>query len=1097
MSGEINVKLEGIERDNETGLQAEVLSCGGALNLSGLPVLEVTISHLGGSHTTDTGKKLVVYKAPDSQEDIVLQFEENSKVPQKEDETILIGHGENQVKLKKSVIAEYRQKRQYYGPLRAVVERATVNCNGQQQEILKTKLMQVKFVSKDSLGNDLKGDDLLQSMAKIPGLIPPCDPPLDNVGKKMNGSNAVDKKDQVFITFTDGDSINISKKVIDQYRKLSGTTKSLAVQREKTYRNDGSGRTPVTIVRLYPRDDGDQRLAKMEATDNSSSLKPQIGRPRAVRGQINIKTKLLQDCSELQQSITAEMKDEMVLVEIEEDTQQSQSEDEGLSSFGYETGIIVQTSPTYSASFPNLKELESCTEVSNDVIAFHLQSASVDVNVKLSSDEIWKYLTEYASECEQVQGLITQFNNESWLEVKRMSDFFHVDGEVMTDISIKAVYRSNPSPVTFYLRGFGRMIRSGELNTLSDITHLYRCLSSDHKLCLGLKPSPYQPDIENNEHVRQYFKSKGHFVSTPFESLFSRKCRGIVTIQGSPPAATFTRGSRTVMGVYALCTACGIMGKKLSQLIKTYPRNKPTLESTSSHAKVLQSKYNQHLTRQPLASGGSSCSSSQVRHLFSQNVAEVISSTATSSPAVYPDESHSSRLTLPRIKRKEAPKQIAQDKEEDEDSKPSVGVTEEEFLSMIDLRHPQPGVHPRSLIKKCNVCGFRAPSMLSLFSHMKGHIGNLKEKCGECKVQLSSKDALETHKKQMHTQRSPVCAICHLSFTTKDQLFDHMNKHRSHLPFECPVCQHKLTNMDAYKKHVRLTHKIKSVRDLKFVCRTCGLHFYTCDHLLLHRVNQNHEGEPFLCKSCGTSFTTANEFRSHLLEHTEEVREAANIAICQQCYKVFFSSFRLKFHIDAKHNQGKEPDPIKVEEGNEPPKKKKSKGPYLRYLRANEKYECHKCKRRFKTCDTLQNHIKYSHGEKKAVKTDNKCNICGRKFNALRRLANHMKIHTGTRPVFQCEECGQIYGKKMQVLEHIRTDHAEQVKRHQEQQQQQELLQSSQTDEPMVEITEQPQGPVVEGSTSAAWTPIKSPFKVPTVEQTQEAVYSLLQLTDF
>lgn len=49
----------------------------------------------------------------------------------------------------------------------------------------------------------------------------------------------------------------------------------------------------------------------------------------------------------------------------------------------------------------------------------------------------------------------------------------------------------------------------------------------------------------------------------------------------------------------------------------------------------------------------------------------------------------------------------------------------------------------------------------------------------------------------------------------------------------------------------------------------------------------------------------------------------------------------------------------------------------------------------------------------------------------------------------------------------------------------------------MVEITEQPQGPVVEGSTSAAWTPIKSPFKVPTVEQTQEAVYSLLQLTDF
>lgn len=71
-----------------------------------------------------------------------------------------------------------------------------------------------------------------------------------------------------------------------------------------------------------------------------------------------------------------------------------------------------------------------------------------------------------------------------------------------------------------------------------------------------------------------------------------------------------------------------------------------------------------------------------------------------------------------------------------------------------------------------------------------------------------------------------------------------------------------------------------------------------------------------------------------------------------------------------------------------------------------------------------------------------------------------------------------------------------QVKRHQ-QQQQQELLQCSQTEEPVVELTDQPQGPVVEGPSSATWNPIKSPFKVPTVEQTQEAVYSLLQLTDF
>lgn len=77
------------------------------------------------------------------------------------------------------------------------------------------------------------------------------------------------------------------------------------------------------------------------------------------------------------------------------------------------------------------------------------------------------------------------------------------------------------------------------------------------------------------------------------------------------------------------------------------------------------------------------------------------------------------------------------------------------------------------------------------------------------------------------------------------------------------------------------------------------------------------------------------------------------------------------------------------------------------------------------------------------------------------------------------------------------TNYSQQVKRHQQQQQQQELLQSSQTDEPMVQLTDQPHASVMEGPAAASWSPIKNPFKVPTVEQTQEAVYSLLQLTDF
>ncbi|KAG7161780.1 uncharacterized protein LOC121874536 [Homarus americanus] len=1081
-------------------------------DLAKLPTLEVTINHTGSSHAHNTeSRRVAVYKHALSGEQIVLSEEEkHPKAPQELNEMLVLDDGNSVVSLQKSVVDEYRRKTKYYGPLKAAVERVKVVQEGKEREVLRTKLMQVKFVSKDASGQDLKGKELLQAVAKIPGLIPSCDPPVNHEEESGNGvvseSEDINKGDMVLISFGDDDNISISKKAIEQYRKLSQVTKPLGVQREKTFKIQDNERIPITIVRLFPSENvvpaSSPVCIKVETPQEEKIPKVRRGRPRgrgrgATRGRRRQQPKFLQEYTALQRGLKPKVKEEPESDHLE-DTPKSESEDGGISTFGYESGVIVQMSPSYNASETDMDDFDNCDNINGeDILPFQLNSAPVDMSSKLTSNEIWKYLTEYASKCNRVQGLITQFNNESWLEVKRMSDFFHVDGEVMTDVSFKAVYRNDPSPVTYFLRGFSRLIRTGELSTANDINHLFKCLSHDRKLCLGLKPSPYQPDVETNEQVRLYFKQKGQFVSTPFESLFSKACRGIITIRGNSSSTTFTRGSKSILGVHALCSACAMLGKKMNQLMKASQKNGANVRINSSIEKLTEDKYNKQLFRQPIKNKGAPLSSSAIRQIFTQSVAEVLSARVPTGLSNTQDETDLDEEVRVRGKRKKGRKRPSEEGEEEEDTRPSVGVSEEEFLQMIDLRPPNPGIIARSLVKRCNVCQFRAPTMLALFSHMQGHMGTLKEKCSDCQVQLSSKEALETHRKQMHTQRSPMCIICQLDFTTKDQLFDHMNKHRDHHPFECPFCDHKLTNMDAYKKHVRLTHKIKSVRELKLSCKTCNIHFYTRDHLLLHRVNQNHEDiDMFNCKACSSSSVTANEFRSHVLEHTEEEREAANIAICSQCYKVFFSTFKLKFHMETKHNQGKkEPEPVQVEpHTSEPPKKKKNKGPYLRYLRANEKYECHKCRRRFKIRETLENHVKFSHGEKKVTKADFECNQCGRKFNALRRLANHTKIHSGNRPVFQCEECGQIYGKKIQVLEHIRTDHAEQVQRHQ---QRQELLQSSQPTDSLGDIQEQPQHPVIEGVASASWSPIKSPFKVPTVEQTQEAVYSLLQLTDF
>ncbi|XP_045607558.1 uncharacterized protein [Procambarus clarkii] len=1092
--GEVNVM------DEKEGMLAS-----GVPDLVKLPTLEVTIKHTGSSHVQNVeDTRVAVYKPASSQEQIVLNVEEKqTKIHQDLNEIILLEDGNNVVNLQKSVIDEYRRKTEYYGPLKAVVERVTVELEGKDREIMRTKLMQVKFVSRDASGQELKGEELLQAIAKIPGLIPPCDPPKEDGGISVTGeSQGINGGEVVSISFSDGENISISKKAIEQYRKLSRVTKPLGAQRERTFEIQGEDRIPVTIVRLFPTENIEPLLPLCIKDETPLEVKPPVikrGRPRGrgrgvARGKGRQQPRFQVEYTALPRGLKPRIKQEPDS-DHSYDLHKSESEDGHISNLGYESGLIVQMSPSCNASETDIDDFDNYDN-GEDILPLQLHSAPTDMNARLTSLEIWKYLTEYASEYNRVQGMITQFNNESWLEVKRMSDFYHVDGEVMIDISFKAVYRNDPS-VTYFLRGFSRLIRTGELATANDINHLFHCLSRDRKLCLGLKPSPYQPDIETNEQVRLYFKQKGQFVSTPFESLFSKVCRGIVTVKGNPRSTTFTRGSKSVLGVHALCSACAMLGKKMNQLIKAFPKNGAALKSEASDEKIGEDKYNKQLFGQSIKKKGAQLSSSAIRQIFTQSVMEVLSAKVPSRFSSNQDEIDLNEELTVRGKRKKVKKRTSEEGDEEEDTRPSVGCTEEEFLQMIDLRPPNPGILARSLVKRCNVCQFRAPTMLALFSHMQGHMGTLKEKCGDCQVQLSSKEALETHRKQMHTQRSPMCTICQLDFTTKDQLFDHMNKHRDHHPFECPFCDHKLTNMDAYKKHVRLTHKIKSVRDLKYACKTCNIHFYTLDHLLLHRVNQNHEDiDMFNCKACGSSSVTANEFRSHILEHSEEEREAANVAICSQCYKVFFSAFKLKFHLDTKHNQGKkELESVQIEtSSNEPPKKKKNKGPYLRYLRANEKYECYKCRRRFKTRETLENHVKFSHGEKKVTKADCECTQCGRKFNALRRLANHMKIHLGNRPVFQCEECGQIYGKKIQVLEHIRTDHAEQVQLHQ---QQQELLQSSQPADHLVDIQEQPQHPVIEGTATASWSPIKSPFKVPTVEQTQEAVYSLLQLTDF
>ena len=466
--------------------------------------------------------------------------------------------------------------------------------------------------------------------------------------------------------------------------------------------------------------------------------------------------------------------------------------------------------------------------------------------------------------------------------------------------------------------------------------------------------------------------------------------------------------------------------------------------------------------------------------------------------------------------------------EDDDESKPSIGCTEAEFMRMIILQ-PTVAAGQKKMQKMCHLCKYKPASMLALFSHMQSHFGELTESCIHCNMKLSSKQALISHMKIAHVQKPPICTICEADFQTKDQLYDHINKHRKVKPFGCSYCDQKLSTMEALRKHLKSTHDTKSVKELNNVCKTCDVYFYTKDHLLIHRINQNHDTvEPLQCSCCLFTCNGSHIFRNHLWEHTNDQRESINMVICEICHKVFFSNLRLQYHMDAKHG-GNKPTMMRMDMEVPVPVTKQNNIPYQQQPKEDEEYICERCSSTFKSADMFEKHrqlCSLGKDNSTVITTQAKpqqqqvqqnanecvCSLCGRKFSNLRLLTGHMKIHSGNKPVFQCEECGQIYGKKQQVLDHIKTDHAEQVQQHQQQQLQiqvpQQMVQIMQQVETLphqqietlqheqVETLQASQHQVVEGTGTTAWgVNIKSPMKMATVDQ--DAVYSLMQMTDF
>ncbi|KAA0203816.1 hypothetical protein HAZT_HAZT000617 [Hyalella azteca] len=433
---------------------------------------------------------------------------------------------------------------------------------------------------------------------------------------------------------------------------------------------------------------------------------------------------------------------------------------------------------------------------------------------------------------------------------------------------------------------------------------------------------------------------------------------------------SFRRGSVGVEGEQVVCPPCLSLCARLNQLFSATDYQSKTKQREQSAVVSSSGGGNSGAAIAPTNSQfigvgvSAALRGSRVREVLTQSLDDILRSSNSRRALLEED----AKLGLP------ARKKVALEDEEYEDPRPEVVLSQEQFVEMIDIRRPEVGGTKKHLYKSCSYCNYRAKTLLALFVHMKVHLGVMREVCSKCKASFSDKHALEKHRIETHGQKTPECPVCYVELTNNDQLYDHMNRHRTHHPFICSFCSDSFFTLDAYKKHLKSTHKIKAVTDLQIGCKTCNVHFYTQDHLILHRVNMNHNDiDLFTCKVCGFDFDTAASFREHIMEHTEEERDVANIAVCPTCFKVFFSAYRLNFHIERSHLMPKSSkDAEQQEKLQQPhqqqqtvfihqPTNKTTKGPYMRYLKQTEKNICSLCNRRFKTVEILQSHIHFCH----------------------------------------------------------------------------------------------------------------------------------------
>ena len=485
-----------------------------------------------------------------------------------DEDMISIQHEDKVMQLKKSVVDDYRKKTKYWGPLKASVERCKVVRNGVEKEVLRTKLNQIKFTAKDKSGNWLTGEGLRNAMAKTPGVIPPCDPMMDEQKPA----------ETVTINLAKGVKIEVKKKAIEEFKKISNCEGPLKTQVKRVMQKKDGAEIAVTKLFLSPVNKSTKSInnarqgMKKDAGRKPYTSTPNTGRKgRPPKGMNSYKT---------MDSPTKRMGADKVFSAYDKQK-----------SMGFPPNTIIQTkvslgskflhevcSKTYEVESPlgafgcykgrTTKNTPEDQDNSNNFIpndpdldVLLVDSTPENMRMILPAEQLWMYLTDCAQADSYLLDFVYAIDQDRWLEVKRSSEMFQINGEVWPDLTLKVVLRDNT--VTYFLRVLGRLIKTGCLSNGLDVKNLLRCMASNRRVCVGLSMDPFLEVLDKNEVLKNCLKDSTQITMSPYMSVRPRQCQGIVRAPNETPNGTFTRGGVNIIGSEVVCQVCVGLGRKL------------------------------------------------------------------------------------------------------------------------------------------------------------------------------------------------------------------------------------------------------------------------------------------------------------------------------------------------------------------------------------------------------------------------------------------------------------------------------------------------------------------------------------------------------